>query len=241
LSFSLPRFLAAVLLTGAPVLWAQNSAPDPIAATRGLPVYVRVLPKPEVEPWSAITPKQRFLQYEQLTFSPMATLTAASAGAISQAIDSPKEWGQGWGDYGVRTASSYGSTLVGNTVIYGASALFHEDTRYFRSTSDKFSGRLAHVLASPYLARTDEGRTRLSASMFLGSAAYSGAQLAWSPESSQGWRNVGINYLLWSGQKAGLNLVKEFYPGVARHYRNKQASRTSKQLAAIMSQSAGQP
>jgi hypothetical protein len=224
--------MLAMLFAGTPVVFAQSATPtDPVAETRDLPVYVRLLPKPEVEPWNRITPKQRFLQYQQMTFSPIAALGAASGAAVSQAIDRPKEWGQGWGNYGVRTASSYGSTLVGNTVIYGASALFHEDTRYFRSTSDKFSGRFGHALASPYFARSDDGRTRLSGSLFLGSAAYSGAQLAWQPGSWQGWNNVGINYLIWYGQMAGLNLVKEFYPSVARHYRNKTVNRAKQQLA----------
>ena len=42
----------------------------------------------------------------------------------------------------------------------------------------------------------------------MGSAGYSGIQLAWSPSSWQGWNNVGINYLIWYGQTAGINLAK---------------------------------
>jgi len=201
---------------------------------------VRLLPKPAVEPWKPITPKERFRDYTRLTFSPAAALGAVAGGALSQAVNSPGEWGQGWGAYGIRVTSSYGSTLISNTVIYGASAMLHEDTRYFRSTSEKFSGRLGHVIISPYIARTDDGRTRFSGAQFLGSASYSAVQLAWTPDSFQGWDNVAFNYLIWYGKTAGINFAKELYPSIARYYRNKRAKRTAKALAAIVSGSAEQ-
>lgn len=194
---------------------------DPTLDRTGLPGYVKVLPMPAPEPWSRITSEQRFEQYTSLTFSPFAAIGAAAGGAISQAINSPEEWGQGWSAYGIRVTSSYGATLVGNTINYGFSALFHDDNRYFRSRSGGFGARLRHVIASPYVARNDEGRTRFSTSNFLGSAGYSGIQLAWSPSSWQGGSNVGINYMIWYGQMAGVNLVREFYPSVAQHFRNK--------------------
>jgi hypothetical protein len=241
LTFLRARYILAVLLLGPAGLWAQGAAPeDPVAETHGLPAYVRLLPKPEREPWRHITPKERFQDYVGVTFSPVAALGVAAAGAVSQWDDSPKEWGQGWGAYGIRVASSYGSTLISNTVVYGASAALHEDTRYFRSTSDKFVGRLGHVIISPYVARSDNGHTRFSGAQFLGSASYSATQLAWTPGSFQGWDNIGFNYLIWYGKTAGVNFAKELYPSIARYYRNKRANRTSKQLASIVSESAGQ-
>ena len=197
---------------------AQDSTLD----TAGLPVFLKLLPQPAPEPWNPITPKQRFDHYASQTFSPMAALGAASGAAISQGINSPKEWGQGWGAYGIRAASGYGGTLVGNTITFAVSALAHEDNRYFRSKTAGFGSRLGHVMASPYVSRNDAGSQRLSASMFLGSAGASGIPLAWSPRSWQGWNNVGLSYLIWYGQAAGVNLVREFYPTIVRRYRNKK-------------------
>jgi len=194
---------------------------DPTLDATGLPGYLKVLPMPAQEPWSRITSKQRFEQYTSLTFSPFAAIGAAAGGAISQAINSPREWGQGWGAYGIRVTSSYGANLVGNTITYGFSEVVHDDNRYFRSHGGGFGTRLGHVIVSPYVARNDEGRTRFSASNLLGSAGYSGIQLAWSPSSWQGASNVGINYLIWYGQIGGVNLAREFYPSVVQHLRNK--------------------
>jgi hypothetical protein len=216
--------LSAVLFVSS-VCFAQGSASsDPVATTKDLPAYLRVLPKPELEPWSQITREQRFNDYVARSFSPVAVLGAVSGAAFSQALDSPTQRGQGWGAYGIRVTSSYGATLVGSTIMYGASALLHEDTRYFRSSSQGFGGRFAHVIVSPYVARNNQGNKHFSTSMFLGSAGYSGIQLAWSPSSWQGWDNVGLNYLIWYGQVAGVNLVREFYPSVVRHYRKKHLS-----------------
>ncbi len=215
---------ATVLLTVS-ICSGQSPLPsDPVANTQDLPLYLRYLPKPAPEPWKKITPKQRLDQYAAYTFSPLAGLAALSGAGISQAINSPEEWGQGWGPYGIRVASSYGSALVGNTITFGTAALFHEDNRYFRSRSETFAGRMGAVIVSPYIARNDEGRKKFSTSMLLGSAGYSGIQLAWSPSSWQGWNNVGLNYLIWYGEAAGVNLVKEFYPSLVRYYRSKHTS-----------------
>ena len=43
--------------------------------------------------------------------------------AIGQSINSPKEWGQGWGAYGMRAASGYASTLTSNTITFGGAVL----------------------------------------------------------------------------------------------------------------------
>ena len=179
------------------------------------------------EPWQKITPKERFDLYASYTFSPYAALTSLAGGAISQGINSPKEWGQGWGAFGKRTASSYGSTLVGNTITYGFSAVFRDDNRYVRSHKDSFGGRLGSVLISPYVARNDSGGTRFSTSSFLGGAGQSTIQLLWSPPSWQGWNNVGINYLIWYGETAGLISPREFYPSIVGFYKRKQASHST--------------
>ncbi len=211
-------YLAAALTLNCAGQDAKSTA-DPVADTSGLPVYLKLLPKPEIEPWTKITGEQRWQQYVSLTYSPLAVLGAAAGAGVSQAIDSPTEWGQGAEGYGKRVASSYASTLVGNTVTFGSAALFHDDNRYFRSHSGGFFARLGHVIASPYVARNDQGGKRFSTSQFLGSAAYSGIQLAWQPRSWQGWDDVAINYSIWYGTVAGVNLFREFYPSFVKKFR----------------------
>jgi hypothetical protein len=228
-----PTYLSALLVLGALTSSAQTTlAVDPTLDPSGLPFFVKMLPEPVPDPWTKITPKDRFDLYASYTFSPYAAIFAGFGGAIDQGINSPKEWGQGWGAFGKRTASSYGSALVGNTITYGLSAVFRDDNRYVRSHKDGFGGRLGSVLISPYVAHNNSGGTRFSSSSFLGGAGQASIPLLWSPPSWQGWNNVGVNYAVWYGYTAGLNLVREFYPSVVGFYKRKHTSQTPAKTAA---------
>ncbi len=215
-------YLSGLLLSGAVICSAQTTAlRDPTLDSTGLPGYLKLLAQPAAEPWHKITEKERFGLYASLSFGPTAGLAAVFGGAISQALDSPHEWGQGAGPYGLRVASSYGSNFIAQTITYGTSAVFRDDNRYFRSHKDGFKARLAHVLISPYQAHSNAGQPRFSTSAFLGGAAGAAIPLAWSPLSWQGWDNVAVNYSIWYGAVAGINLVREFYPSLVRHYKRK--------------------
>jgi hypothetical protein len=222
------NYLPVLFLSGALICSAQTTAPpDPTLDSTGLPGYLKLLPQPAAEPWRKITEKERFSDYAFLTFSPYAGLSAMFGGAISQELDSPHEWGQGWGPYGIRVASSYGSTFIANTITYGTSAVFREDNRYFRSGKDTFKARLAHVLVSPYVARNNAGGPRFSASSFLGGVGGAAIPLTWSAPSWQGWNNVALNYGIWYGGLAGINFARELYPSLVRYYQNKRRSKAA--------------
>ena len=94
-----------LLLSGTLLCSGQTTAiADPTLDSTGSPAYLKILAQP-AEPWSKISEKQRFDLYASLNFSPYAGLSSMASAAISQAIDSPHEWGEGWGPYGVRIAS----------------------------------------------------------------------------------------------------------------------------------------
>jgi hypothetical protein len=214
--------LAVLLLAAATVCRAQTStASDPTLDPAGVPWLVTQLPQPAPEPWQKITAKQRWQLYQQTTFSGSAVLYSAAGAAFSQWLDSPTEWGQGAEGYGKRLASSYGATIINGTIQYGTSALFHDDNRYRRSNANSFMGRFGAVVISPFVAHNDHGGKRFSTSSFLGGAGQSTIPLAWSPRSWQGGSEIGINALIWYGQTAGGNLVREFYPSVAAHFKRK--------------------
>ena len=195
---------------------------DPTLDTAGLPSYMKLLPKPAPEPWSKITPKENFDYFVSMTFSPGAALGYAAGAAISQGINSPEEWGQGWGAYGKRVASSFGSTAIGNSIQLGTSFVFHDDNRYFRSNGKSLGARLGNVIISPLVARNDSGGRKFSASAFLGGAGASTIPLAWSPPSWQGGSGIALNGLIWYGETAGINFVREFFPSISKHMRDRK-------------------
>lgn len=220
--------VCALLVSSALVSSAQTAEiADPTLDATGLPAYLKLFPQPTPEPWHKITAKERLDTYVAYTYSPLAAFSSAFGAAISQGINSPHEWGQGWGPYGLRVASSYGSTVVGNTITYGASILFRDDNRYVRSNESRFAGRLRAVLVSPYIAHNSAGRRRFSMSSFLGGVGQATIPLEWSPRSWQGWNNIGVNYLIWYSEVAGINLASELYPSIVHYYKNKRQNKTS--------------
>ena len=201
--------------------------PDPTLDITGLPAYLRFLPQPAPEPWRKITEKQRFAHFASFTLSPGAGFGALVSAATAQRDNSPKEWGQGWKAYGKRVANNYGGTAIAYTITYATSGLFEEDNRYFRSTKNGLIARLGHVMISPYVAHNYSGGTQFSTSSFVGGVGGAGIPQLWAPSSWQGWNRVGINYSLWYGGLAGVNLVREFFPGMVQRSRLKHGGNTS--------------
>ena len=157
---------------------------------------------------------QRFHNYLFDSFGPYAILGSVAAAGISQAKNTPPDWGQGWGPFGQRVGSKFGVNLVATTTRYGLAEVFREDTIYYRCECSGFFPRLSHALVSTITARRGEdGHRTISFSNIA--APYAGtetAALGWYPgryDAMDGFR-MG-NYLLLA--YGGLNIAKEFVYG----------------------------
>lgn len=139
---------------------------------------------------------------------------AALGSALGQLDNSPKEWGQGFGGYAERYASSYGTSLSRQSMAFALEGVLHEDPRYFPSEDKRFGARLKNVLLQTVVARTDSGHERLAYARVL--SAFGTGQLvnAWQPRSTG---SVGDGLLrgaiILSGD-AGYNFLQEFIPWV---------------------------
>ncbi len=91
-----------------------------------------------------------------------AVVTAAGGAAISQASNTPKEWGGGAEAYGKRVGNIFAEHVIRRTLEYGVSAALHEDTRYFVSGETGFLRRTKYAVMSTFLARHDNGNRFLS-------------------------------------------------------------------------------
>jgi hypothetical protein len=157
---------------------------------------------------------QRFHNYLFDSFGPYAIVGSVAAAGISQARNTPPDWGQGWGPYGQRVASKFGINLVATSARYGMAEIFREDTIYYRCECSGFFPRFTHAVISTVTARRgSDGHRTISFSNIA--APYAGtetAALGWYParfDAMDGFR-MG-NYLLLA--YGGLNLAKEFIYG----------------------------
>jgi hypothetical protein len=159
-----------------------------------------------------LTQKDRFQQYLLSTGGPMPLLGEAAGAGISQGTNSPPEWGQGWGAFGERYGSNLAYNGVRQTISYGASIAFHEDTRYFASGRHGFWGRTGYALLSTFTARRPDGRQSFSVSSVSGVVGASAISSIWGPDSWKGVHNIADNAGVSFGATAALNIVREFLP-----------------------------
>lgn len=132
--------------------------------------------------------------------------------AIGQAMNTPGEWGQGWGAYGKRYASGLAGTLSRQVFAFTLESAFHEDPRYFPSTEKSNRARMRNVLKSVIITHTDSGDTQFAYARVI--SAFGAGQFVntWQPRST-GHVSDGLERaVIILGVDAGFNLLQEFVP-----------------------------
>jgi hypothetical protein len=134
------------------------------------------------------TRKERLHAYLLSVAGPASLVAESGAAGLSQALDSPWQWGQGIGGYGRRFANDLAYNGVRCTLTYGSSTLLHEDDRYFASEQRGGWPRVRHALASVFTAHKSDGRAVFATSSAVGIVGASLISRAWSPQS---WQTPG--------------------------------------------------
>ncbi|GAC1363942.1 MAG: hypothetical protein NVSMB3_12450 [Acidobacteriaceae bacterium] len=119
--------------------------------------------------------------------SPFAITGWLSSAAYSQAIDSPPNYGQGWGPFAQRfgAAAARGSTegILSDSVF---APIFHEDPRYYRlGPGHSLLHRTLYSVTRTVLTRTDSGRTSPNLALLAGNAAGSVLTNAYYPQRNR--------------------------------------------------------
>jgi hypothetical protein len=132
--------------------------------------------------------------------------------AIGQAMNTPGEWGQGWGAYGQRYASGLGGTLSRQVFAFTLESALHEDPRYFPSRERSKRARVMNVLKSVIITHTDSGETQFAYARVI--SAFGAGQLVntWQPRSTGHVSNGLERAIIVLGVDAGFNLLQEFVP-----------------------------
>jgi hypothetical protein len=201
-------------------LWGQSAnrvVPAPAAASRPPNKGLLGVFSP-ADPNTTLNARQRFNLYVINTIGPWAIVGESASAGISQARNSPWEWGQGAGAWGHRFGNNMAYNGVRQTISYGVSEIVHEDNRYFASEKPTIPGRIGYVLISPVTARRRSGRRSFSISAFSGLVGASTIALAWRPQSQQSGGAVARNFIFSYAGTAGINAFREFFPSVVRHF-----------------------
>jgi hypothetical protein len=93
-------------------------------------------------------------------------------------------------------------------------SLFKQDPRYYPSTSASFMGRATDAASRIFITRNDSGKRRVNTSYFLGVltsvAIHTAYRPYWTRSASATFNNFGSTI----GSGAGINLLREFGPGI---------------------------
>ena len=159
------------------------------------------------------TPRQRFRDYMEHLAGPEAVLRSLAGAGITQALNTPSEWGQGAEAYGRRLASSFGGHAIAATVTYGASSVLHEDNRYFGSGLTGFGPRFKYAIVSSFTARHEDGSRHFAFSRIGGYVAGAALSRTWQPPSTRGWIHAADSFSIYVASETGFNIAREFLPG----------------------------
>lgn len=160
------------------------------------------------------THKQRLHAYLLSLAGPATLFTEASAAGLSQAINSPWQWGQGASGYGKRFANDMAYNGVRCSLAYLSSNLLHEDDRYFASEDRRTWPRIRHAVVSVFAAHKNNGDTVFATSSLIGIAGASVISRAWVPDSWQNGSSVARSMGISIAGSAGFNLAREFLPNL---------------------------
>ena len=158
-------------------------------------------------------------KYLKRTFSPAAAASAGLGASVTQATNTPSEWGQGAAGFGKRLGSAFGKHLVKSGIQYPVGKLFHEEFRYRRSNKTGFGPRLEYALTSTVIThKTTTGKPTVSKGELAGAVGSGMISRLWQPAST---RTVGLGFVsagVTVGVDAGGNVLREFWPEI-RHPR----------------------
>jgi hypothetical protein len=166
-------------------------------------------------------------QYAKRAVSPGAVARTGLGAAISQANNTPSEWGQGAAGFGKRLGSAFGKHLVKKAIQYPVARLRHEALGYERSDQTRFGPRLRHALLATVITRkTTTGKKTVAAGEISGAIGSGLISRLWQPASvrslSAGFTSGGITL----GVDAGSNVLREFWPEIRHPHRHRRDNRS---------------
>lgn len=197
---------------------AAGPAPaiQPNAPQSGAPV----LPVAQNQQLSA---HEKFKVFERYTYSPYTFAQAMFDAGMAQATGGWHSYGGGMEGFGKRYGAALADTESG--AFFGGflfPVLLHEDPRYWRSSSHRTLPRAGYALSQALVSHDERGNRKPNLALILGVFAASGAGNAYYPREYRGFGDTmvrGANGML---STAETNLLREFWPDIARKFRKHQ-------------------
>jgi len=160
-----------------------------------------------------LTAKMKFQLALKVATDPVTAAGVFGFAGIRQAADSPS-YGQGWGAYGKRigatAADGFSDIMIGGAIL---PSLLHQDPRYFYQGTGTTGSRIRHAVLSPFVSRTDSGKSVPNYSSIGGNLASAGISNLYFPKADRGVGLVFGNFAIGTAERIGASLAQEFIIG----------------------------
>lgn len=150
--------------------------------------------------------------------------TYVASGFLMFLTPGKSEYGSGISGYANQYVRSAADQITGNMLSEGfMPVLLHQDPRYFRVGTGKFSTRLFSAISQIVVAKSDQGRPVFNYSEFLGNGAAVGISNTYSPNLNS-WSRRGEKLGLMISSDTFSNVVKEFGPDIRQRLPHRHKS-----------------
>jgi hypothetical protein len=157
-----------------------------------------------------LTAKMKFQLALKVSTDPVTAAGVLGMAGIRQAADSPN-YGQGWGAYakrfGATAADGFSNIMIGGAIL---PSLLHQDPRYFYQGTGTTASRIRHAMFSPFVSRSDTGKSMPNYSSLGGDLAAAGLSNLYFPRSNRGVGLVFGNFAIGTAERIGASLAQEF-------------------------------
>jgi len=160
-----------------------------------------------------LTSRMKFQLALKVSTDPVTAAGVLFIAGARQAADTPK-YGQGWDAYGKRVgataADGFADIMIGGAIL---PSLLHQDPRYFYQGTGTTGSRIRHAIFSPFVTRSDSGKSVPNYSSLGGNLAAAGISNLYFPKADRGVGLVFGNFAIGTAERIGAGLVQEFILG----------------------------
>jgi hypothetical protein len=198
-------------------------APEPAESKRLLGIIPNYRTTPTLQNYQPLTTREKFKIASQDSFDRGTVVLAALFAGENQLTNSNRSFGQGAAGYARYFGAAYGDFLIGD---YMTEAIFptllHQDPRYFRRGTGSGKSRLGYAMGQIFWTHRDSGGTQFNYSEVLGNSAAVAISNAYYADNRTA-SNAATKLATQLGVDMASNILKEFYPDLARKLHRKHA------------------
>jgi hypothetical protein len=172
-----------------------------------------------------LTVGQKFKLITRSSFDPAQFAWYGLISAVGQAENSEPAYGQGWGAYGKRYATSMADGVIEGYMVSGVlPSVLRQDPRYFVLGKGGFWHRTEYALSRLIITRSDSGNAVFNASEIFGSASAAAiSTYGYHPANDKTFGNAASVWGTQVGYDGLAFVVKEFWPDIRRKIRKKKS------------------